>query len=315
MRWRGRRTSSRIEDRRGRRGGGFGGGFGGGGMRGRGMRIGGVGAIVILVIGLLLGIDPAVLMGVIGGGGGGAIPTQTAQTGPNTIDDEMEEFVAVVLADTEAVWETAFREMGEVYDPPSLVLFSGAVSSACGTASSAVGPFYCPGDRKAYLDTSFFRTLSDRYGAEGDFAAAYVIAHEVAHHVQNELGISSEVNAVRQGSSETEANRLSVRLELQADCLAGVWAARADARFGVLEPGDIEEALTGRDRRRHAAAPGAGPGRPRQLHPRHLRAAGAMVPPRLRQRRGDRLRHLRGRGALSGAERGGARLTLRRACR
>lgn len=248
MRWRGRRTSGRVEDRRG--GGGFGGrigrgGFGGGALRGRGMRIGGVGAIVILVVGLFLGIDPAILMNVIGGGGGGGyVPTEISQSGPNTIDDATEEFVAVVLADTEEVWETAFAEMGEEYDPPSLVLFSGAVSSACGTASSAVGPFYCPGDDKAYLDTSFFQTLAGRYGAAGDFAAAYVIAHEVAHHVQNELGISSEVNAARSGASETQANRLSVRLELQADCLAGVWAARADERFGVLEPGDIDEALT-----------------------------------------------------------------------
>ncbi|HUF54984.1 MAG TPA: neutral zinc metallopeptidase [Thermohalobaculum sp.] len=248
MRWRGRRTSSRVEDRRGGRGG-FGGrvsrgGLGGGALRGRGMRIGGVGAIVILVVGLFLGIDPAVLMGVIGGGGGGYGPAETSQSGPNTIDDATEEFVAVVLADTEEVWETVFAEMGEDYDPPSLVLFSGAVRSACGTASSAVGPFYCPGDDKAYLDTSFFETLASRHGAAGDFAAAYVIAHEVAHHVQNELGISSDVNAARSGASETEANRLSVRLELQADCLAGVWAVRADERFGVLEPGDIEEALT-----------------------------------------------------------------------
>lgn len=241
MRWRGRRTSSRVEDRRGGSGRG---GFGGGALRGRGMRIGGVGAIVILVAGLFLGIDPAVLMGVIGGGSGSRMPMETSASGPNPIDDATEEFVAVVLADTEEVWETVFAEMGEDYDPPTLVLFSGAVRSACGTASSAVGPFYCPGDDKAYLDTSFFQRLASRHGAAGDFAAAYVIAHEVAHHVQNELGISSEVNAARAGASEAQANRLSVQLELQADCLAGVWAARADERFGVLEPGDIDEALT-----------------------------------------------------------------------
>ena len=242
MRWRGRRTSTRIEDRRGR--GGFrGGGFRRGRFGGRGMRVGGVGAIVVLVIGLFLGIDPAVLMSVVGGGGGGGYAPVGTSSGPNTIDDETEEFVAVVLADTEEVWEAAFAEMGYDYERPSLVLFSGVVSSACGTTSSAVGPFYCPGDEKAYLDTGFFRTMAERYGATGDFAAAYVIAHEVAHHVQNELGISSEVSAARRGAGETEANRLSVRLELQADCLAGVWAARADERFGVLEPGDIEEAL------------------------------------------------------------------------
>ena len=247
MRWRGRRTSSRIEDRRGR--GGFGGlrrrgGFGRGALRGRGMRIGGLGAVVVLVIGLFLGVDPAILMGLIGGGGSGYAPMETAAPGPNTIDDETEEFVAVVLADTEEVWEAAFAEMGRDYRPPTLVLFSGAVRSACGTASSAVGPFYCPGDRKAYLDTGFFRTLAQRHGAAGDFAAAYVIAHEVAHHVQNELGISSEVSAARSDASETRANRLLVRLELQADCLSGVWAARADERWAVLEPGDIDEALT-----------------------------------------------------------------------
>lgn len=237
MRWRGRRTSSRVEDRRGR------GGLRGGMVRGRGMRIGGVGAIVVVLVGLFLGVDPAMLMNIVGGVGGTA-PVETVEPGPNSIDDQTEEFVAVVLADTEAVWETVFEEMGRDYERPSLVLFSGAVRSACGTASSAVGPFYCPGDGKAYLDTSFFGTLAQRYGAAGDFAAAYVIGHEVAHHVQNQLGISEDVSRMRAGASETESNALSVRLELQADCLSGVWASRADARFDILEPGDIDEALT-----------------------------------------------------------------------
>lgn len=243
MKWRGRRTSSNVQDRRG--GGGFGRGGFGGGLAGRGMgrggfggggaKVGGIGAVILVVAALFLGIDPSFLLG---GGDVGRGPA--VATGPNTIDDETEEFVSVVLADTEEVWHDLFGTMGGTYDEPGLVLFGGAVRSACGTASSAVGPFYCPGDERIYLDTDFFGTLARQLGAGGDFAAAYVIAHEVGHHVQQELGIMGEVNAAGRGSG---ADGPQVRLELQADCFAGVWARQADARFSSLEPGDIDEAM------------------------------------------------------------------------
>ena len=234
MKWRGRRTSANIEDRRGGRGGRVSGGA----------KIGGIGAIVVLLIGAFLGVDTSFLLG----GAGLQAPVATAPSGPNAIDDDTEEFVGVVLADTEAVWAEIFARSGGRYDPPALVLFDGRVSSACGLATAASGPFYCPADRKAYLDTAFFRTLSGRLGAGGDFAAAYVIAHEVAHHVQNELGILPEVNARRARVSKVEANDLSVRIELQADCFSGIWARHVHERFGVLERGDIQEALNAASR-------------------------------------------------------------------
>lgn len=230
MKWRGRRTSSRIEDRRHQSGG----------VRRGGARIGGLGAILVLLAGLFFGFDVSGLMG--GGGVGFSVP-QGASVTPNRVDDETEEFIGVVLADTEEVWTDLFQQMGRTYHPPTLVLFAGQTSSSCGAATAASGPFYCPADDRAYLDTDFFQVMEKRLGAKGDFAAAYVIAHEVAHHVQNELGILPQVNAQRQRVSETESNRLSVLLELQADCLSGVWARQAQARFGILEPGDIEEAL------------------------------------------------------------------------
>lgn len=252
MKWRGRRTSSNVEDRRGA-GGGFGDmggpriGMGGGPRMGRGgARLGGVGLLIVVLVGAFLGIDTSFLLG--GGGAGLAPPVERTAAGPNRIDDEAEEFVAVVLADTEEVWGELFAASGAHYSPPVLVLFDGQVRSACGIAGAASGPFYCPADRKAYLDTSFFRTLAGQLGAAGDFAAAYVIAHEVAHHVQNELGLMREVNAVRARASERQANALSVRVELQADCLSGVWAHHADRRFGILEAGDIEEALNAASR-------------------------------------------------------------------
>lgn len=241
MRWRGRRTSDNIVDRRGR--GGFGGGLGGlgGGRRVR-MPIGGGkmgigGIVIVLLLALVFGVDPAMLLG--GGGAGFTVPQES--TGPNRIDDEAEQFVAVVLADTEEVWSDLLADQG--YAEPKLVLFSGGTVSGCGTASAAAGPFYCPGDRQIYLDTDFFRVMDQRLGAEGDFANAYVIAHEVAHHVQNLLGILPEVNSARARAGEAEGNRLSVMVELQADCFSGVWARHAEERFGTLEPGDIEEAL------------------------------------------------------------------------
>ncbi len=245
MRWRGRRTSGNIQDRRGQRGG-----FTRvrlpGGMRrmrmprGRGGRaggIGGIGLIVLLVAGIFFGVDITPFLG-----GGSVAPTR--QAGPNRIDDDREAFVGVVLADTEEIWADIFaRQFDRQYRPPTLVLFAGVTQSACGRATAATGPFYCPGDRQAYLDMEFFDTLSRRLGARGDFAQAYVIAHEVAHHVQNELGILPEVNRRRAQTSQVESNELSVRIELQADCFSGVWARQAEARFGSLEPGDIEEAL------------------------------------------------------------------------
>lgn len=223
MRLRGVRRSSNIEDRR--RSGGRGGAVGG-------LGVGGV--LLVLAIGYFTGIDVTPLLN--------GTPSQTSAPRDLTEAEERAAgFTASVLATTEDVWGQIFpAQVGDAYTPPVLVLFSGQTSSPCGAASGATGPFYCPADRKAYLDTQFFATLSQRLGAQGDFAAAYVIAHEVAHHVQNQLGILGQVHQARQQSTQTEANALTVRLELQADCLSGVWASHVD---GLLEPGDIEEAL------------------------------------------------------------------------
>lgn len=223
MRLRNIRRSRNIEDRR-RSGGGAKAG------------IGGVGLLVVLAIGYFAGIDVTPLLQ-------GQDPFAQSQQGrePTAEEERAAEFTSKVLATTEEVWTQIFpAQVGRDYRPPILVLYSGVTQSPCGGASGATGPFYCPADRKAYLDTAFFATLSQRLGAGGDFAAAYVIAHEVAHHVQNELGILGQVHEARQASSETRANALTVRLELQADCLSGVWAQAVD---GLLEPGDIDEAL------------------------------------------------------------------------
>lgn len=231
MKWRGRRGSANIEDRRG-------GGFGGGARRGGGLKVGGLGAVAIILVGMYFGVDTSFLLD-----GGGGSPT-TQSSAPNRIDDDAEKFVSVVLADTEEVWSAVFaRDLGRRYEPPKLVLFSSSTRSSCGAASAATGPFYCPADRSAYLDTDFFATLSRQLGAKGDFAQAYVIAHEVAHHVQNLLGVLPEVNRMRAQVSEREANQLSVRVELQADCFSGLWTREAQSRFGILERGDIEEAM------------------------------------------------------------------------
>jgi predicted metalloprotease len=221
MRLRGVRGSRNIEDRRR---------SGGGGRAG----IGGVGLLVVLAIGYFAGIDVTPLL------------QQATQPAPaskelSAEEERAAEFTSRVLATTETVWSDIFpAQVGRPYEPPVLVLYSGVTASPCGNASGATGPFYCPADEKAYLDTAFFATLSRQLGARGDFAAAYVIAHEVAHHVQNELGILGQVNERRQVVGETQANALTVRLELQADCLSGVWARSVD---GLLEPGDLEEAL------------------------------------------------------------------------
>ena len=231
MRWRNGRESENVEDRRGM-------------SIPRGAKIGGLsglGLVAVVLIGMLLGIDPTVLLQ-----GGPEIQTPSVsvqQSGRPGVNDDQRKFVAVVLAETEDIWQEAFQKRGRNYQAPTLVLFSGAVESACGMAGSAVGPFYCPSDHKIYLDLSFFDDLRTRFGASGDFAQAYVIAHEVGHHVQTLLGISQKVNELQARVSPSERNKLSVRMELQADCLAGVWAHQADQSRQILEAGDIEEGL------------------------------------------------------------------------
>jgi uncharacterized protein len=225
MRWQGLRRSGNVLDRRGR-GGGLPIAVGGGG----------IGVVVLAVVALLFGVDPSV---VLQGGGQQTVE----QRAPSPGEDRLADFVAAVLADTEDAWHAAFRRMGGQYQEPQVVLFSGAVNSACGFAQAAVGPFYCPGDRRVYLDLSFFQDMARRLNAPGDFAQAYVVAHEVGHHVQTLLGISQRVQSARAGASAERGNELSVRLELQADCFAGVWAHHADRTRGVVEPGDVEEAL------------------------------------------------------------------------
>jgi hypothetical protein len=223
MRWRSSRRSTNIEDRRGMRPVAVG---------------GGIGAVVIALIVMLLGGDPSEVLETAPG----AAPAGTGAP-VGTPEDEMGEFVAAVLGDTEDVWNGLFAAEGEQYQEPILVLFTGAVESACGFAQAAVGPFYCPSDHKLYIDLGFYQDLRNRLGAPGDFAQAYVIAHEVGHHVQTLAGISQRVGAARQGASQTEGNELSVRQELQADCFAGIWAHHAQRSRQILEQGDIEEAL------------------------------------------------------------------------
>lgn len=226
MEWKGRRTSTNIEDRRG---------GGGGGMRGPGGL--GIGAVVVvLLIGAVFGVDVTPLLQ----GSGQAV--QTAPAGPNAIDDEAEEFVGVVLAETEDVWSAIFRSAGASYQAPRLVLYSGATGSRCGAADAAMGPFYCPADRTVYLDTDFFRVMQTQLGSRGEFARAYVIAHEVGHHVQNLTGVLGEVSEARARLPQAQGNALSVRLELQADCYAGLWA-RASAGRLKLTREDIAGAI------------------------------------------------------------------------
>jgi hypothetical protein len=216
---------------------------GGGGKKGGGISLGGI--ILVLILMFVFDINPLELLG----GGGSLAPTsQDRQALPDNrggpaADDEMKDFVSVVLADTEDTWHALFSELGRSYKEPKLVLFRGAVQSACGFAQAAMGPFYCPGDQKVYLDLSFFEDLHRQHGAPGDFAQAYVIAHEVGHHVQNLLGTSGKVQQAQRSVDKSSANQLSVMLELQADCYAGIWAHRAESARQILEEGDIEEAL------------------------------------------------------------------------
>lgn len=226
MKWEFGRRSDNIEDR-----------------RGSGVPTavvgGGIGTVILALIVTFLGGDPSIILQQ----GAPPAPTSNAPTKTSPADEKTKEFVSVVLADTEDTWSDIFRQLGGTYQEPKLVLFSGAVESACGYAKAAMGPFYCPRDRKVYLDMSFFKDLQNRHNAPGDFAQAYVIAHEVGHHVQNLLGISSKVQSLQQQVSQKDANHLSVRLELQADCFAGVWANHANKSRQILEQGDIEEAL------------------------------------------------------------------------
>jgi len=226
MLWQGRRESENVEDARGSGGGG------------RIVLGGGIGTVILVVLYLLLGGDPQALFN-----SQQAQLPQSAQFDNQAPRDEASKFVAVVLADTEDAWNETFRQMGRQYEEPRLVLFTDLIQSGCGFASGATGPFYCPQDRRVYIDLGFFRQLQERLGAGGDFAEAYVIAHEVGHHVQNLLGISDRVQAARGRVSQSEYNQLSVRLELQADFLAGVWARYTDRVKHVVEAGDIEEAM------------------------------------------------------------------------
>lgn len=233
MRWKDLRRSSNIEDRRG--GGGF--GFGGGGKK---MLGGGIGSIVVILIVLFLGGgNLGDIFNVIGGGGG----NQTSNYQETPQEAELKEFVSVVLAETEDVWNTLFREQRSNYAEPVLVLYTNSVQSACGYAGAATGPFYCPGDQKVYIDLSFYNDLSSKLQAPGDFAFAYVIAHEVGHHVQNLMGITDQLAELRSQVSQEEYNQYSVRLELQADYFAGVWAHHAERTKNILEQGDIDEAI------------------------------------------------------------------------
>ena len=237
MRMDDQRESDNLEDRRG---GGFG---GGGGLRLGGGRLG-LGTIAIaLVASYFLGINPMTVLSMLSGGGMPAVEQSAPPAHKPPADDQMAKFVSKVLASTEDTWNEVFRASGKQYVEPKLVLFSGMTPTACGTGQAAMGPFYCPGDQKVYIDLSFYRDLKDRFKAPGEFAQAYVIAHEVGHHVQNQLGIAEQVHRAQQRASRAEANALSVRMELQADCLAGVWGKRTDTMKGILEPGDLEAAL------------------------------------------------------------------------
>ena len=240
MKWEGNRESDNVEDRRSDGGGQ---GVGGGGLFG-GRSIG-IGTIVVaLVGGGIFGINPLTILNLLSGGAPTAqVQQQQGQSQRPPADDRMAKFVSTVLADTEDVWKEVFAKGGSTYKEPRLVLFRGATQTACGQGQAAMGPFYCPGDQKVYIDLGFYETLTRQLGAPGDFAQAYVIAHEVGHHVQNLLGISGKMDAMRGRVSKVEYNALSVRLELQADCFAGLWAQKAQTSRQILEQGDVEEAM------------------------------------------------------------------------
>jgi predicted metalloprotease len=236
MRWDGDRQSDNVEDRRGDGGGG-----GGGGGFGIGGRSIGIGTIVIALVGsYFLGVSPATILGLLSGG---SPPQQVSQPRAEPGNDRETQFVRTTLAYTEDAWTQIFKEQNAQYQPAKLVLFDGSTTTSCGVGQSATGPFYCPADASVYIDLGFFRTMQERFKVGGEFAQAYVIAHEVGHHVQNLLGISDKVSTAQQNASEKQGNALSVKLELQADCFAGVWAKRTDQRENILEQGDVETAL------------------------------------------------------------------------
>lgn len=254
MKWQGRERSSNIEDRRGQRGGGgFGGGFGsggrmripgGGGRTGGGLGLGGL--IIVGIIMLALGINPLSLLDGSLSTGGGNSSFSDSQPLPDAGEDQLADFVGVVIKETETVWGEKFSQIGETYTPPRVVLFTDATDTGCGTADARTGPFYCPNDQKVYIDLSFYEQLRRQFGAPGDFAQAYVLAHEVGHHVQNLEGVLPEFNRARARMSEEQTNAYSVRVELQADCYAGVWA-NAVGQENLLEDGDVEEAINAAD--------------------------------------------------------------------
>ena len=234
MKWEGNEQSDNVEDRRGE--------SGGGGFNILGGRSIGLGTIAVaLIAGWIFGVSPMQVLSLLSGGD--APQTQQEPASRPPADDQEAAFVSTVLKNTEEVWGNVFRQMGRTYEPPKLVLFRGATPTACGMGQSAMGPFYCPGDKKVYIDLSFYDMLKTRLGAPGQFAQAYVIAHEIGHHVQDALGITAKVDQMRQRQNEVQNNALSVRVELQADCLAGVWANRSEQSKQWLDPGDIESAM------------------------------------------------------------------------
>ena len=239
MKWEGDRESDNVDDRRG--GGGGGGGGGGFNIGGRGVGLGTV--AIALVASIFFGVDPGTVIGMLGGGG--PAPQVQQQRDPNApqADDRETRFVRTVLGYTEDAWTPIFKAQGSTYRPPKLALFEGRIPTACGTGNAATGPFYCPADQKVYIDLSFFRLMQERFDVGGEFAQAYVIAHEVGHHVQKLIGVSDQVHNAQSRASETEGNALSVRLELQADCFAGVWAYHTQQKEAFLEQGDVESAL------------------------------------------------------------------------
>ena len=303
MRWERGRRSENVEDRRGM------------GPAARAGGIGGLGLLLIVGLALFTGVNPLALIGMLGGGGGGIeVPAPQAPPAPGPgapgggsgkpAADPQGEFVSVVLADTEDAWTKIFASSGRRYEPPRLVLFSQATPSACGMGQAAMGPFYCPEDRQVYIDLAFFRQLDQRFGAPGDFAQAYVIAHEVGHHVQKLLGIADQVHGMRSGRARSEANALSVLMELQADCLAGVWAHHAHQQRQILEAGRRRGGAAGGggDRRRRDAAARTGARGAGELDPRLLGAAGGMVQAGTERRPGRPVRHLPGGAWLSRPE-------------
>jgi hypothetical protein len=249
MKWKGNRQSDNVEDRRAS-------GSSGGGLGGRSIGIGSI--AIALVASYFLGVSPMTVLNILSGGAAPQTQQGPAQRPP--ADDPMASFVSTVLADTEDVWKSIFSQGGATYREPKLVLFRGATATACGQGQSAMGPFYCPGDEKVYIDLGFYETLKTRLGAPGDFAQAYVISHEVGHHVQNLMGITAKMDEMRGRVSQVEYNALSVRLELQADCFAGVWANHAQAARQLLEQGDVEEAMNAAARIGDDALQGAGSG-------------------------------------------------------